>query len=327
MLMIFRYPLTQCVRFFKENSLKSLNTKDFKNENLAIQANQVRLDFVENILCAAYVDDVSINNQFQSLVEYFIKTYTFEERLNYLRKAQPTLKRLELIVASKENFIQGMSHLSSKNFDVFLKDFAQFLNLQLATDITTVLQFNGFYIKAWESLDEKHTIKLNKDLPKEVKSEVTTRIRPEIEKTQKEITKLQKTIIDEALIHKEDEGLASVTQLGRTLTQWTYRIKSRVASYQKKTNQKVVFNNYEEAEKHLDLNPLSKRQLCSLLHSFYDPSHTLIPQTMVFSRFTWKQLHESVNLDWDLKIPDSTQEWTKLTLYCLFLESSLYIPR
>ena len=77
----------------------------------------------------------------------------------------------------------------------------------MAADITTVSQFNGFYIKAWESLDEKHTIKLNNDLPKEVKSEVTTRIRPEIEKkTQKEITKLQKTIIDESLIHKEDEG-------------------------------------------------------------------------------------------------------------------------
>ena len=85
----------------------------------------------------------------------------------------------------------------------------------------------------------------------------------------------------------------------------------------------MVFNNYEEAEKHLTLNSLSKRQLYSLLHSFYDPSHTLIPQTMVFSRFTWKQLHESVNLDWDLKIPDSTQEWTKLTLYSFFLESSL----
>ena len=74
-----------------------------------------------------------------------------------------------------------------------------------------MLQFNGFYIKAWESLDKKHTIQLNKHLPKEVKSEITTRIRPEIEKTQKEITKLQKTIIDESLIHKEDEGLASVT--------------------------------------------------------------------------------------------------------------------
>ena len=47
--------------------------------------------------CAAYVDDVSINNQFQSLVEYFIKTYTSEERINYLKKAQPALKGLELI--------------------------------------------------------------------------------------------------------------------------------------------------------------------------------------------------------------------------------------
>ena len=91
---------------------------------------------------------MSINDQFQSLVEYFIKTYTFEERLHYLKKAQPTLKKSESIVASKDNFIQGMSNLSSKDFDTFLKNFAQFLNLRLATDITTVLQFNEFYIKA-----------------------------------------------------------------------------------------------------------------------------------------------------------------------------------
>ena len=133
--------------------------------------------------------------------------------------------------------------------------------------------------------------------------------------------------MDDSLIQKEEDGQASVTQLGRTLTQWTYRIKSKVASYQKKSNQKVVFSNYEEAEKHLALHSLSKRQMCSLLHSFYDSSHTLIPQTMIFSRFTWRHLHESVNPDWDIKIPESTQEWTKLTLYSFFLESSLDMPR
>ncbi len=67
---------------------------------------------MKNILCAAYVDDVSINNQFKSLVEYFIKTYTLEERINYLKKAQPTLRGLEVIVVSEDNFIQGLSGLS-----------------------------------------------------------------------------------------------------------------------------------------------------------------------------------------------------------------------
>ena len=76
----------------------------------------------------------------------------------------------------------------------------------------------------------------------------------------------------------------------------------------------MVFNNYEEAEKHLNLTSLSKRQLCSLMHSFYGPSHTLIPQTMGFSRFTWRQLHDSGNLEWDVIIPESTQE---LTTGCL----------
>ena len=88
----------------------------------------------------------------------------------------------------------------------------------------------------------------------------------------------------------------------------------------------MVFSNYEEAEKHLALHSLSKRQLCSLMHSFHNPCHTLIPQTIIFSRFTWRQLHESVNPDWDVKIPESTQEWTKVTLYSFFLESSLDLP-
>ena len=37
--MIFGYNLTQCVRFYKEHSLKPLNTKTFETEDLATQAN------------------------------------------------------------------------------------------------------------------------------------------------------------------------------------------------------------------------------------------------------------------------------------------------
>ena len=84
--MIFGYTLTQCVKFFKEHSLNVLNTKTFENKDLANQANQVRLDFVDKVFCAAYVDDVSANDQFQSLVEYFVKTYTSKEKLLYLKK-------------------------------------------------------------------------------------------------------------------------------------------------------------------------------------------------------------------------------------------------
>ena len=145
------------------------------------------------------------------------------------------------------------------------------------------MKFCGFYLKSWETLDKDHTKTLNIDLPKENISDKTVRQRPVITDTHKEINKLQKTIEDDSLIHSEDDDLPSVTQLGRTLTQWKYKIKSKIASYQRKNNQKIVLNNYQEAEKHLELNSLTKRQLCSLLHNFYDPSHTLIPQTMLFS--------------------------------------------
>ena len=69
------------------------------------------MDFVDKILCAAYVDDVSVNDEFQSLVEYFVKTYTSKEKLLYLKKNEPSLKRPETLITSKEGFIQGISSL------------------------------------------------------------------------------------------------------------------------------------------------------------------------------------------------------------------------
>ena len=129
------------------------------------------------------------------------------------------------------------------------------------------------------------------------------------------------------MIHQEENKLPSVTQLGRTLTQWNYRIKNKKAAYQQKSNQKVILNSYEEAEQHFQNVSLTKRMLCSLLHNFYDPSHTLLPQTMLFSRFTWKALHDSGNIGWDDQIPLEIINLTKLTLYSFFLESSKEMPR
>ena len=48
---------------------------------------------------------------------------------------------------------------------------------------------------------------------------------------------------------------------------------------------------------------------------------------MLFSRFTWRQLHDLENIEWDVKIPPSTQELAKLTLYSFFLESSQEMSR
>ena len=48
---------------------------------------------------------------------------------------------------------------------------------------------------------------------------------------------------------------------------------------------------------------------------------------MLFSRYTWRQLHDLGNLEWDVRIPSSTQELAKLTLYSFFLESSHEMSR
>ena len=123
------------------------------------------MDFVDKVLCAAYVDDVSVNDQFQSLVEYFVKSYNIREKLLYIKTNVPSLKKTETFITSEVSFIPGISRLSSTDFDIFLKNFAQFLNLQISKDITRVLQFKGLYLKSWESLDENHTLEINKDFP------------------------------------------------------------------------------------------------------------------------------------------------------------------
>ena len=48
---------------------------------------------------------------------------------------------------------------------------------------------------------------------------------------------------------------------------------------------------------------------------------------MLFSRYTWRELHDLGNIEWDEQIPDSIQELTKLTLYSFFLESCQEMPR
>ena len=76
----------------------------------------------------------------------------------------------------------------------------EILNLQISQDVNQVLQFCGFYLKAWEGLGEKHTNDLNLNLPKEKLSNQHTRARPSIDKTLSEIYKLQKTQSDAQLM-------------------------------------------------------------------------------------------------------------------------------
>ena len=61
------------------------------------------------------------------------------------------------MILSEKDFVDGVSVLSSTEFDAFLKEFAQFLNIQISQGVSEVLQFYGFYLKSWESLDKEHT--------------------------------------------------------------------------------------------------------------------------------------------------------------------------
>ena len=73
-------------------------------------------------------------------------------------------------------------------------------------------------------------------------------------------------------------------------------------------------------------NKITKRQLCSLMHSFYDLRNTILCQTMMMSIATWKQLHDTTKLDWDDIIPPEIIDLAILTTYTFFLECHTTMP-
>ena len=81
------------------------------------------------------------------------------------------------------------------------------------------------------------------------------------------------------------------------------------------------------AEEYFNNSTLTKRQLCSLLHNFFDPSHTLLSHTILFSRHTWKEAHDTSSIDWDITIPAAILTLNLLTLYSFFLESSTIMKK
>ena len=103
--------------------------------------------------------------------------------------------------------------MSLPDFDVFLNDISNLCNLQIAKDIGEVLNFNGLFLKKWESYNNNLTTELNKYLispPKPVKE--VPRKRPEVDLVHQEIMILQKIKQTEDLGIVDDD---SVTQLGR----------------------------------------------------------------------------------------------------------------
>ena len=74
-----------------------------------------------------------------SLVSYFIDSYSLNERLHVIETKFPFLKNSKKIILSEKDFVDGISVLSSTEFDAFLKEFAQFLNIQISQDVSQVL--------------------------------------------------------------------------------------------------------------------------------------------------------------------------------------------
>ena len=114
--------------------------------------------------------------------------------------------------------------------------------------------------------------------------------------------------------------------MGRNLSQWTYSVKNEFIGFQVK-NTKINFKTFEAAEQYLTNNNITKRQLCSLLHLFYDLINTILCQTMLMSIARWNQLHDTTKLEWDDIIPPEIIKLSFLTTYTFFLECHTSMPR
>ena len=307
---IFEYSLSKSTKFYEEF---------YTNED---KIPSIRLNMVNNILCSAYVDDIGIHEMRNSLFSYFINAYKNHGKI--LKTLNPPIRDPESI-STTDDLLNATSQLSSSQFDVFLKSLSKFCDIQITQDINKVLSFCNFYLKEWMSFDEEHKKTLNINLPKENSTSKILRNRPSIADTQAEISKIQNShnSMDNTLV-KEDTK--SITQLGRNISEWTYAVKNKSIGFSIK-NTKMNFKTFAEAENYLSNNKITKRQLCSLMHSFYDLRNTILCQTMLLSIATWKQLHDTTKLEWDDVIPPNIIDMAILTAYSFFLECHTTMPR
>ena len=224
-----------------------------------------------------------------------------------------------------EELLNATSKLSSLQFDEFLKSLSKFCDIQITQDINKVLSYCNFYLKEWISFDENHKNILDINLPKEKSTRNILHERLSIADTHAKISKIKNTQNStyENLI-KEDAK--SITQLGRNLSEWTYSVKNKTIGFSIK-NTKINFKSFAEAEKYLTDNKITKRQLCLLMHSFYDLRNTILCQTMLMSIAMWKHLHNTTKLEWDDIIPREIINMAILTTYTFFLEYHTTMPR
>ena len=158
-----------------------------------------------------------------------------------------------------------------------------------------MLSYCNFYLKEWISFDQNHKTILNKDLPKEGSASNILRERPPVDETHREIRQIQNTqnSVETELIKEEK---TFITPLERNLSQDTYSVKNKTVEFQIKQT-KINFKTFEEAEQYLTNNNITKRQLCSLMHSFYDLRNAILCQTILMSITTWKYSMTPQNLN------------------------------
>ena len=238
---IFEYSLSKSTKFYEE-----FYTNEDKIPN-------IRLKKVNEILCSAYVDDIGIHETRNSLFSYFINAYKNHGKI--LRTLNPTLRDPENISTS-DDLLKETSQLSSLQFDEFLKSLSKFCDIQITQDINKVLSFCNFYLKEWVSFDEQHKNTLNINLPKEKSTSTILCERPVIADTHAEISKIQNShnSMDDNLIKEETK---SITQLGRSLSEWTYAVKNKSIGFSIK-NTKMNFKSFTEAKNYLTNNNITK---------------------------------------------------------------------
>ena len=192
-------------------------------------------------------------------------------------------------------------------------------NMRISDDTGRILAFNGFYLKKWLSYNLEHTISLNETLRKPTRDTDYLRVRPDLSDTRAEMQIMLKSKSSDETEVMETES--SISQLGRTLTRFNYSVKTKIASFMRK-KEKIIFSCSDDCNTYLECNDISKRELCSLLHCFFDMMNTILAQTVLFARYTWYILHRlGVTTDWDETIPPNIKKMAALSVYAFFFES------
>ena len=262
------------------------------------------LDLLESICHNDfYADDLLLIRSPLSCMKYICRNELYTQLLvylgtNYSCKFVPPIPSTETPQSFEErlnNFQRYMGNLDNLAFERNVTFIHQLYIAHVSMSLALIFNYNTMQFKSFNTPYRNVTCYLKHANPFLFKRPEINLPRPTLPQILSEIQGNSEDLEEENIIMKEEEkeeslkGLGRITQINsesRKIPKYRFSIIKKDIAFKLHSKGKKVFRcpNFQTFETFIQQNGLSKRQLCSILHNFYDCSGVLLALPILYCK-------------------------------------------